>query len=279
RVVSHDALLAEQQLLRAETELATADAQRARTSELIARGALSKAELERVDNAVARAREEHARAKLTLADARGGAEQKVASASVLEARSRRDAAKARLDQHRVTAPAKGVVLERYVEAGDIVDGSRVSMLFALDGPTRLTVDPDERALGVLRVGQLARASTEAFPEQSFDARVEWIAPAVDESRGTVEVRLLVERPPEYVRPDMTVAVTISAGQRDRALVLPRELVRDPSSDPWVAVLKDGRETRVPVKLGLRSTRDVEIVDGLAEGDLVVPLAGGRPAVN
>ena len=279
RVASHDALLAEQQLRRAESELAVAETRHARTMALIEGGAMPRSEADSVHTALARAREQREAARLALSDARpGGGGQRVASADLLEAEAQLSAARARLKQLRVVAPAPGLILSRNVEIGDVVDPSRVLMVFSVDGPVRLSVQPDERALGSVRVGQPARASTEAFPELTFDARVDWIAPAVDANRGTVEVRLFVDTPPDYLRPDMTVAVTILTGQRQDAVVVPIEAVRDAGSSPYVLVRRDSREQRVPVRLGLRNARQVEILEGLTVGDeLIAPPAATQAA--
>jgi len=142
---------------------------------------------------------------------------------------------------------------------------------ALDGPTELVVFPSEENLGQLHVGAPATASADAYPDSTFQARVSLVAPSVDPSQGTVEVRLAVDRPPRYLRPEMTVSVNIEAGKRDQASVLPESVVRGLGTDsPWVAVVRDGRLTRQPVDIGLRADRYVEILQGVAEGQLVVP---------
>ncbi len=269
---SHDARVAEAQVQRAESEFLTTEAEHRRTITLVERGAMPRAQVDSVDAALARTKEVRDSARLRLADALpSGGEGRLASASILEAQAQLSAAQARLAQAPVLAPAEGTVLIRNVEVGDVVDGSRVLMVLALDGATRLSIQPDERALGRVRVGQSARASAEAFADQSFAARVDWISPAVDESRGTVEIRLLVDSPPEYLRPDMTVSVTIQSGERTDAVVVSVELVRDlTSTAPYLLVRSDGREERRPVRLGLRNLRDVEIIEGVTEGELIVP---------
>jgi HlyD family secretion protein len=269
---SHDARVAGAQVQRAESEFATAEAEHRRTMTLVERRAMPRAQVDTVDAALARAREARDSARLRLADALpSGGEGRLAAASVLEAQAQLSTAQVRLAQARVVAPSAGTVLLRDVEVGDVVDGTRVFMVLALDGATRISIQPDERALGSVRVGQTARASSEAFPDQSFAARVDWISPAVDESRGTVEIRLIVDSPPEYLRPDMTVSVTIQSGERADALVVPVELVRDlASTAPYVLVRSNGHDERRAVRLGLRNSHDVEILEGVVAGDLIVP---------
>jgi HlyD family secretion protein len=117
----------------------------------------------------------------------------------------------------------------------------------------------------------ARAVADAYPGQSFDAQLNYIAPAVDPQRGTVEVRLAVPQAPAFLRPDMTVSVELVGGTKADALVLPSGAVRDADREtPWVLLLKDGRAVRTSVTLGLRGIGSVEILAGLKQGDPVIP---------
>ncbi len=102
----------------------------------------------------------------------------------------------------------------------------------------------------------------------------YIAPAVDAGRGTIEVRVAVPEPPASLRPDMTVSVNVEVGRKPDALVVPAEAVRDAATDPWVIRVVDGRAERRAVRLGLRGEGMLEVLDGLAPGDAVVPPAAG-----
>jgi HlyD family secretion protein len=149
------------------------------------------------------------------------------------------------------------------------------MILAPDGDTQLVLQIDERNLGLLTVGQPALASADAYPEQRFAARVVHVGAAIDIARASVEVKLVVPDPPPYLRQDMTVSVDIDVARRDRTLVLPAGAVRDArGTQPWVMGLRDGRATRIPVRLGLRGDSAIEILDGLAEGDAAIPVGAG-----
>jgi HlyD family secretion protein len=274
QVASHDARVAEGQLLRAESELQAVEAESRRTTALVEAHALPPAQADTIAATLARAREQRDTARLRLDDTLPtGGEARLAAAALLEAQAQLSVAKLRLEQLQLVAPGNGTVFTRSVEVGDVVEPGRALMSFVVDGPTRLTIAPDERALGVLQLGQAAKASAEAFPHEAFEARVDWIAPGVDEARGTIEVRLLVDAPPPYLRPDMTVSVTVLVGERPNVVALPLELVHDAeTSTPWVMVSRGRKQERVDVQLGLRGARDVEIVAGLTPDDAVVPPA-------
>jgi HlyD family secretion protein len=199
-----------------------------------------------------------------------GVESGLAADRVAQAQAAVQIAEARLARLAITSPVDGVVLVRNVEPGTMAQPGRVLLALAA-GSTRIDAGIDEKNLHILMLGMQARAAADAYPAQPFDAQLSYIGPAVDLQRGTVEVRLAVPQPPPFLKPDMTVSVELIGAKRQGALVLPATAVREADSgSPWVLALRDHRAVRVPVKLGLRGIGTVEIVSGLAEGDLAIP---------
>ncbi|MBM4183652.1 MAG: efflux RND transporter periplasmic adaptor subunit [Gemmatimonadetes bacterium] len=184
-------------------------------------------------------------------------------ASVARYRAARDAAAARLSLTQIRAPGPGVILRRAVEPGDAVSPGRALVDIAFAGPTELIVYPAEENLGQLVLGGRATVSADAYPDSIFDATIVRVAPAVDPSQGTVEVRLAVDRPPAFLRPDMTISVNLETGRRTDAWVVPVEAVRGlGTSAPWIAVVEDGRVARHEVEVGLVADGLVELRSGL-----------------
>ncbi|HRO61697.1 MAG TPA: efflux RND transporter periplasmic adaptor subunit, partial [Burkholderiaceae bacterium] len=179
------------------------------------------------------------------------------------------------------APADGVVLTRVAEPGDTAQIGRVLLTMAQAGATRIIASVDERNLRWLEQGQLASAVADAFPARPFEARISYVAPSIDAQRATVEVWLVVDEPPAFLKPDMTVSVEMIVGRRDDALLLPAWLLLD--ADPTasagqgaVLVMREGRARRVELALGLRGVGTVEVLDGLVEGERVItPESGAR----
>ena len=140
--------------------------------------------------------------------------------------------------------------------------------------TELVSQIDERNLSLLRVGQLAVASADAYAQQKFQAEITSIAPAVDVQRGAVQVKMKVNAPPAFLRQDMTVSVEIEVARKPAALAVPSDAVHDAdSAQPWVWALDaHSRVRRTPVTLGVRSATRVEVLTGLAAGARVVAVA-------
>lgn len=264
--------VAGQTLRQAEANLANARAQLDRNRQLYASGYIGKSVLDDTERnvEVAQSQVDAARKQVETAQPTGS-DSAVAVAALEQSRASLQAARARLGYATIRAPYDGTLIARDVERGDVVQPGKVLMVLSPSGETQLVLQIDERNLARLKLGQKALASADAYPAQQFAAELVYINPAVDPQRGTVEVKLRVPEPPEYLRQDMTVSVDIEIERRAGALALPAEAVHDATgAAPWVLLAKDGRAVRRPVTLGLRGEGAVEIRAGLEAGDLVLP---------
>jgi HlyD family secretion protein len=267
-------------LRQAELRAAQAARDLERARELFGAGSASRAELDEAEKALELARsQQESAAALASSATRSGAEFRLAAAALRRAQGALALAEARLAEIAIRAPGPGVVIAREVEPGDVVAAGERVLVLALDGETLLTAQPDERNLALLRAGQEATAVADAFPDRVFRAVVSYVAPSVDPARGTVEVRLRVPDPPDFLRPDLTVSVNVEVGRRDEAVVVPADAVREASVEPWVLVIEGGRTVRREVRLGLRGEALVEIAEGLAPGEEVVPAAARAVGVG
>jgi HlyD family secretion protein len=271
------AIVTTEQLRQAESNLARAETELARTEKLAEAGAIPIRELDdaRTAAAVARAQRNAAEAQ-RVASTPVGADSRVALAALLHAEAALAGAKIRLAQTRLVALQDGTVLAREVEPGDVVQPSRTLLVVAADADVQLVFHPDERNLAAIRLGQLAVAAADAYPQAVFDAAVSYVAPAVDPQRGSIEVRLAVAKPPGFLKPDMTVSIDLTVAAKSHALVVESDVVRDAATArPYVLVVEGDRVARRDVRLGIRGEGATEIVDGLAEGDEVIVPDGRR----
>lgn len=205
----------------------------------------------------------------------GGSDYVMAETEVNQAQANLASAQARLGYATVASPRDGVLIARNVERGAVVQPGTPLLVLAPAGDTQLVLQIDEKNLGLLQIGQEAKASADAYPDRRFVARLTYINPSVDISRASVEVKLTVVDPPDYLRQDMTVSVDIAVAERPSTLVVPARVVHDSTSgSPWVLDVRNGRAREQAVKPGLRTDDRIEILDGLSEGDLVIPVAAG-----
>lgn len=257
----------------ARAALRNAEAELQRARRLVAQGFVSASRLDETQRAVDVARAQLAGAQAqSQANADAGTEVNQARAQLAVARAATQAARAKLAQAEILAPADARVLSRSVEPGQIVQPGRALLSLALSGPTQLVAQMDERFLEQLRTGQQAFVVADAFASQRFAARVLSIAPVVDAQRGAIEVKFaLAQQTPDFLREDMTLSVEVETARRDAALVIPLAALRAqaPGEAPAVLVAQDGRARSRTLRLGLRTLDAVEVQEGLAEGELVL----------
>ena len=264
---------AREALSQAQANLLNAQQTFDRTSKLFNAGFATHAALDDAQKTldVARTQVRTAELQVYTADI-NGSDYVMAQTQLSQARANLQTATSRLSYATIAAPRDGVLISRSVERGTVVQPGHALLVLAPAGETQLVLQIDERNLGKIALGQHALASADAFPNQRFDAVVSYINPGVDITRASVEVKLVVPQPPDYLRQDMTVSVDIESARRDQALVLPVRDVYDMlSGNPWIMGVRDGRAYKQPVTLGIRGNSDVEILSGAAEGDLAVPV--------
>ena len=273
--------MAEQALRLATIEARQAEVEFQRQQALAGTGAVSELSFERARRDRDQARSRRVSASLEVAAAAPkGSDVAVSAAALSRAQARLTAAQVAVEQTRIRAPLPGVVLKRHVEPGEVVQPGEAVLTFAGDGPLQVRIQPDESNLALLRLGQHALVSSEAFPEQRLGASISRIAPSVDPVRGTVEVDLDIDDETD-LRPDMTMTVEIEVGRTSSALVVPSWAIRDLGSDrPWVMIAKEGEARRRDVELGLEGDDVVEVVSGLSTDDRVLspmlPIEEGHP---
>ena len=267
---------ADEALTQAKATLLNAQQTYDRTAQLERNGYATRAALDDAQKTldVARAQMRSAQFQVYTASP-GGSDYVMAQSLLNQARANLDTAESRLDYATIAAPRDGILITRSVERGTVVQPGKTLLVLAPAGDVQLVLQIDERNLGKIALGQKALASADAYPERRFAAVITYINPGVDISRASVEVKLTVADPPDYLRQDMTVSVDVEVAAKNDALVLPLRSVHDAlSGAPWVLGIKDGRASQRPVRIGLRGNSRVEITDGLAAGDVAIPQSSG-----
>ncbi len=183
------------------------------------------------------------------------------------AKQREDEAK--LAKTQVYAPFSGIVGLRQVSEGAFVAaGTDIARLDKID-VIKLDFRIPEVYLGRLATGQPLHVAVDAYPETHFSGQIYAIEPAVDEQTRTVLVRARVGNPELQLRPGMFARVNLQLGVREQAVWVPEEAIVPRGRESYVFRIVDGKAEEVPVRTGARKVGEVEIVDGIAAGDLVV----------
>lgn len=267
---------AEQSLKQAQASLTEAEVSFRRAEQLVSSGASSKSLYDTaMRNLVVAQAQEHAVELQVTSAQTGGSDYELAQTELVQAQANLATAEVRRGYATILAPRDGVLITRGVERGAVVQPGASLLLLAPAGQTQLVLQIDEKNLGLLQLGQTALASADAYPDQTFKAKLTYINPSVDITRASLEVKLTVDEPPAYLRQDMTVSVDIAVDRRLGTLIAPVRAVHDTTTgSPFVLVARDGRAWQQPIKVGMRAGDQIEILSGASEADLLVPVASG-----
>jgi membrane fusion protein, heavy metal efflux system len=204
-----------------------------------------------------------------------------AEAERAAAEGSRAAARATLDSLRVpsedaggrfalTSPVPGVVIERGLVRGQVVEPGRV--LFKVGDLARLWVvaHASERDAVRVREGAAARVTIAALPGSTLEARVALVGRQVDAASRTIPVRLELANPSGLLRPGMSATVALPIGEGQALLTVPGAALQR-LHDAWCVFVP--RESGVFEVRAVGRGRDlggeVEVLSGLAAGETVV----------
>lgn len=235
-----------------------------------------------LDRSVLLAQVEQARAELDLSKANydrtadlaerkfvsaSAKDQAAANLSVQQAKLR--LAEAQLAKTQIFAPFSGVVGLRNFSVGDYV--REAADLVLLEDVSKMKVDLrlPERFLGELKPGQAVEMRVDAYPQRVFRAALSALDVQVSADGRALVARGLLANPESLLRSGMFARAQIVLKERGSAVMVPEEAVHPMGADIYVYRIVDGKAMRAKVTTGLRREGRVEIVEGVAVGDLVV----------
>lgn len=176
---------------------------------------------------------------------------------------------ARLADLKITAPFTGQVGLRRVSIGALVQpGAVITTLDDID-TIRLKFSLPETMLANLRVGQEVEATATAYPKRQFKGKVTSIDSRVDAVTRSAEVRADIPNPDGALKPGMFMSYRLALKSRENSVLVPEEALLIEGTRQFVFVVKDGSTAKREIKIGERNDGSVEVVSGVAQGELVV----------
>ena len=193
------------------------------------------------------------------------------------ARAQNNQSTARLDELRINltntvivSPVDGFVARRAVDPGAFV-GQNAPVVDVVDiGRVRLVANIVEKDLDQLRAGDDTMVEVDAFPGETFVGRIARVAPVLDPATRTASIEIEIPNPGFRLKPGMYARVTVTTDERKDALVVPANAVIDLGGRRGVFLAAENDTVSFrPVSVGIDQDTQVEILQGLAEGDRVV----------
>lgn len=211
----------------------------------------------------------------------GHTEVEAAKARLADAEAALRLARQRSASSVVRSPIAGEIYGLAARPGDYLKvGDLVTNVGRLDR-VRVRVYVDEPLLGRVAPGEPVTITWEALPGKQWHGAVEQMPTSIETlgSRQVGEVVCTIENPGRELIPGTNVDAAIRTAVAENALIIPKEALRHDAGGDFVFILHGDTVERRPVKTGISTVNQLQITDGLAEGDEValgtdVPLASG-----
>src|SRR5579864_5741792 len=268
-----------------EIQKAEADAQQAKQvldaqekifesrQQLFEQGALPRKELDQSRVDITQARNQYAISKKhldSLLSIGKQAELKGAAGSLESAKGKYMGAAAQLSYSEIRSPISGFVTDRPLYPGEMAAaGSPLLTVMDISSVIAKAHIPQGDA-AALKVGDKGTITVPGITEP-INGKVTVVSPALDPNSTTVEVWLEAKNPKHELKPGTSVHLSMTAQTVKDALVVPASsvLTAPDGSTTVMLVGSDGQAHQKPVKLGIRNGEDVQIIEGVNEGDKVI----------
>jgi membrane fusion protein (multidrug efflux system) len=177
-------------------------------------------------------------------------------------------ARARVNDTVIRAPFAGRVGLRRISVGSLISPGTVITTLDDTSTVKLDFTIPEAFLSAVEPGLAIAATSVAYPDTKFGGTVSSVDTRVDPATRSVTVRALLPNPEMLLKPGMFLTVRLSRGAVE-ALLVPEQSLVPEQGDMYVFVAKDGTVEKRRVRIGERRVGDVQVVEGLAGGDVVV----------
>ena len=176
-------------------------------------------------------------------------------------------------EYTLTAPIDGVVLNDYsLTPGTMISVSTPIAEIARVSEMKAVIQLSEEQTARVSEGMMALVTGDGFKGREVRGTIFRIRPFVDTSTRTVQVEVRIDNEAQRnaLKPGMFAKVFIIEREAKNALVIPSDALAEKS----VFILRDGVARRVPVNIGIMTSDLVEVLSGVASGDLLI-VSGGN----
>ena len=174
----------------------------------------------------------------------------------------------KLADARITTPIAGYVKDRLVTEGQYLRANTPVVTIVQSSPLKLRVEVPESAIGSVRAGRPVQFQVDAFPDRTFEGKISRLSPAVNQQSRTLKLEVLVVNANAILKPGLFARVTIQTDRTDKALVVPVDAVFSFAGLEKIFVVENGKVAERIVRSGVRLENEVEIVEGVKEGEVV-----------
>jgi RND family efflux transporter MFP subunit len=179
-----------------------------------------------------------------------------------------DLQRKKLRDTNVRAPFAGSVKERQVTVGQYLRANTPLLTLVKIDPIRLRIEIPERMAPWVKIGQMAKVTVEAFQDREFQGKIWRISPTVDQSKRTFIVEALINNASGELKPGSYAKARVATDHIERINLIPTRAVSYVFGSNKAFVVQGGTVEARELKLGDRFGEEVEVTEGLKEGETV-----------
>ncbi|MFZ2198145.1 MAG: efflux RND transporter periplasmic adaptor subunit, partial [Thermodesulfovibrionales bacterium] len=171
----------------------------------------------------------------------------------------------------VTTPVGGVVLEKTITQGEMVNSDKTLFTVADLSTLWVVIDIYEKDISRLRRGTGVKVSVTAFPEKTFKGKISYISDVVDEKTRTEKARVTIDNSSGLLKPGMfaTVLTEAASGGTERLIAVPEEAVIIDGTKRYVFIQSAPTQFKIrEIEAGRTLGGRLEVISGLKEGEMV-----------
>jgi len=188
--------------------------------------------------------------------------------SLQAARARIELARKAQADTTIRAPFSGLVAERVVSVGDYVTrGAHVATVVRVD-PMRVELTIPEQAVALVKSGQAVQISVDAYPGQTFPAKIRFVSPSLRTDQRALTVEAVAANPDGRLKPGLFATALIQQPASTPALLVPATAVEAMAGTSRAYVIKNNKIEERIVTVGETVGQQVEITSGLTREDTV-----------
>ncbi|HEY6144042.1 MAG TPA: efflux RND transporter periplasmic adaptor subunit [Flavobacterium sp.] len=172
---------------------------------------------------------------------------------------------------KVKAPINGFINKKYIEPGSILTGMPASSLFDIVNVSKLklNVAVNESQVASLKLGNTINVTSSVFPDKTFSGKITFIAAKADESLNFPVQIEIANNPEKSLKAGMYGTANFGSKQKQKLKIVPRNAFVGSVSNNEVFVVENGTAKLKKVTAGRILGEQVEIIDGLSDGDTVI----------
>lgn len=192
------------------------------------------------------------------------------NAQVDQARASYAAAEDMLQHSNIRSTVNGTVYSLPVKQGEYVRQGDLLVQVANLDKVQVRAFVDEPELGKLAAGQPVTITWDALPGKTWTGQITQMPYTITNygTRNVGQVLCAVQNADGKLLPNINVTVNVNIANRNNAVTVAREAIREDENGRFVYLVKDGHLDRQPVQAGIANNTRIQITEGLEPGDLV-----------